>query len=282
MSLSARAVLAIALCVATAAGAACKGGLFGKQYEYEEDIYLALDGSATLVVNASVPALVALRGIDLELDPRTRPDLNRIRIAYESPVTEVTRVSPPWRRAGRRFVQIRMTVTDVRRLSEVRPFAWSRYTLAVQNGDHVQNAAGSEHCSRQTGPARLAICFEQTVGASALRPGTLQNVGWNGSEIVAFRLHLPSRIIWHNSRDIDTNQPTDTKRGNILAWEQHLTDRLDGVPLDIKVEMDSQSILYRTLWLFAGAFAAAVAALALLIWLTMRKGGGEAAPSTGA
>jgi hypothetical protein len=167
-------------------------------------------------------------------------------------------VSPPWRRAGRRFVQIRLTVTDVRRLSEARPFDWSHYELSVQNGHHV---------------------FEQKVGASALRRGTLQNVGWNGSEIVAFRLHLPSRIIWHNSRDVDTNQPTDTKRGNILAWEQHLTDRLEGVPLDIKVEMDSQSILYRTLWLFAGAFAAAVAVLALLIWLTMRKGGGEAAPA---
>jgi hypothetical protein len=258
MSLSARAVLAIAICVA--AGAACKGGLFGKQYEYEEDLYLALDGSATLVVNASVPALVALRGIDLDLDPRTRLDLGRIRTAYESPVTDVTRVSPPWRRAGRRFVQIRLTVTDVRRLSETRPFGWSHYELSPQNGHHV---------------------FEQKVGASALRPGTLQNVGWNGSEIVAFRLHLPSRIIWHNSRDVDTNQPTDTRRGNILAWEQHLTDRLDGAPLEIKVEMDSQSILYRTLWLFAGAFAAAVAVLALLIWFTMRKGGGEAAPSTG-
>ena len=44
--------------------------------------------------------------------------------------------------------------------------------------------------------------------------------------------------------------------------------------------MDSQSILYRTLWLFAGAFAAALAVLALLIWLTMRKGAGEAATST--
>jgi hypothetical protein len=281
MSLSARAVLAIAICVAAAAGTACAGGLLGKQYEYEEDLFLSLDGSATLVVNASVPALVALRGLELDLNPRARPDLSRIRTAYESPVTEVTRVSPPWRRAGRRFVQIRMTVSDVRRLSEVRPFAWSRYTLAVQNGHHVQDAAGSTPCSQQPGPARPAICFEQKVGASALRPGTLQNVGWNGSEIVAFRLHLPSRIIWHNSRDIDTNQPTNTRRGNILAWEQHLTDRLEGAPLDIQVGMDSQSILYRTLWLFAGAFAAAVAVLAFLIWFTMRKGGGEAAPSPG-
>ena len=36
--------------------------------------------------------------------------------------------------------------------------------------------------------------------------------------------------------------------------------------------MDSQSILHRTLWLFGGAFAAALAVLAFLIWFTMRKG----------
>jgi hypothetical protein len=35
--------------------------------------------------------------------------------------------------------------------------------------------------------------------------------------------------------------------------------------------MDSESILYRTLWLFAGAFAAAVLVLVTLIWLTMRR-----------
>lgn len=256
MSLSARAVLLAVVMLAVGASAACKGGIFGRQYEYEEDLFLALDGSATLTLNASIAALVALRGLDLDQDPATRLDLKKIRAAYESPVTQVTRVSPPWRRAGRRFVQIRLKVRDVRKLNEVPPFSWSHYDLTAQNGHHI---------------------FEQQVGESALRAGTLRNVGWNGSEIVAFRLHLPSRIIWHNSRDLETSQPRNTARGNILAWEQHLADRLEGTPLDIKIEMDSQSILYRTLWLFGGAFAAAIAVLALLIWFTVRKGAGEAA-----
>ena len=260
LSLWARAGLLAVLGLAAAGAVACKGGILGKQYEYEEDLYLSLDGSATLVVNASLPALVALRGLDIDMTPAARLDLNKIRAAYQSPVTEVTRVSPPWRRAGRRFVQVRMNVSDVRKLNTAPPFSWSQYTLYVQNGHHV---------------------FEQKVGASALRPGTLQRVGWNGSEIVAFRLHLPSRILWHNSRDLETNEPTESRRGNILAWEQQLTDRLDGAPVNIKVELDSQSILYRTLWLFAGAFVAALAMLALLIWFTMRKGAGEAATSTG-
>jgi hypothetical protein len=258
MSSFGRAILLSALMVAVAGSVACKGGILGKQYEYEEDLYLSLDGTATLVINSSLAALAALRGIPVDIDPTARPDLNKIRAAYQSTVTQVTRVSPPWHRAGRRFVQIRINVLDVRRLAEVAPFSWSHYTLAVQNGHHV---------------------FEQKVGASALKPGTLRQVGWNGSEIVAFRLHLPSRILWHNARDLETNQPSESKRGNILAWEQHLADRLDGAPLDIKVEVDSQSILYRTLWLFGGAFLAAVTVLAALIWFAMRKGQNEPATS---
>ena len=38
------------------------GGLF-RQYEYEEEMYLSLDGSATIYVNSSVAALNALRSI---------------------------------------------------------------------------------------------------------------------------------------------------------------------------------------------------------------------------
>jgi hypothetical protein len=256
-SIAARAAL-LAVVVAAAVAAACNGRLFGTQYEYEEDLYLSLDGSATVVVNTSIPALAALRGVPLDPDPSVRPDPSKIRAAYESPGTKVARVSPPWRRKGRQFVQVRVETGDVAKLSEVAPLSWSRYQLGPRDGRHV---------------------FEQKVGASALRPGTLRNVGWTGDELVGFRLHLPSRIVWHNARRLDTNEPREVARGNILAWEQQLADRLDGVPVEIKVEMDSQSILYRTLWLFGGAFAAAIAVLAFLIWFTMRKGAGEAAPS---
>jgi hypothetical protein len=249
MSLSARGAL-LAVVLAALAAAACNTRLFGKQYEYEEDLYVKLDGRATLIVNASLPALKALRGLDFgPVDGRIDRDV--IRAAYTTPVTRVTRVSRPWRRGGRHFVQVRIDIADLRRLHEAAPFSWSRYELTGTGGEHV---------------------FKQRVGASALRPGTLQNVGWGGRELVAFRLHLPSRINWHNSRDLETNEPNDTERGNILRWEQHLADRLEGAPLALEVRMESQSILYRTLWLFGGAFFAAVALIGLLIWLTMRKG----------
>ena len=112
-----------------------------------------------------------------------------------------------------------------------------------------------------------------------MRPGTLQNFGWTGGELVAVRLHLPSRIVYHNARDLETNETSDIARGNILSWEQHLTDRLDGRPISIELKMDRQSILYRTLWLFAGAFAAAVLLIGVLIWLTMRRGAKEEEPA---
>ena len=48
--------------------AACRD-VITRKYEYEEDVYLRLDGSATVYVNAAVPALVALRDAPLPLDP---------------------------------------------------------------------------------------------------------------------------------------------------------------------------------------------------------------------
>jgi hypothetical protein len=226
------------------------GDVFGRQYEYEEDLTIDLNGSGRITVNASLAALAALRGLDV--DPLAQAvDRDRIRAFYESSVTRVRSVPRPWRRRGREFVQINLEFDDVRKLSEAAPLSWSAYQLRQESGQHL---------------------FRQTVTASALERGRLQNVGWDGSEVVAFRLHLPSRILEHNARDLERNEPTGIRRGNILAWEQPLADRLDGRPLMAEVRMESESILYRTLFLFAGAFAAALLTLGGLIWWTIRQG----------
>lgn len=244
---------AVLLIAALLAGTtACSGGgLFGKQYEYEEDLTLSIDGSATLIVNASLPALAVLRGLPVSTDPKAAVDREAIGALFQSPATDVTRVGRSWRRKGRRFIQVRIDVPDVRKLTEAAPFAWSTYQFGPEGEKHV---------------------FVQRVGPSAFKPGSLKNYGWDGSELVAFRLHLPSRILYHNARDVETNEPTTYARGNILAWEQRLTDRLEGRPVEARVEMESESILHRTLWLFAGAFGAAVLVLVLLIAWTVRKG----------
>ena len=245
-------VAPVVLACLVALTAACGGAgtrSLTRQYEYEEDVTLALDGSAEVIVNASIPALVALHGLSLPLDARARLDRNDVRRAFESPVTDVARVSRPWRRHGRRYIQVRLTVNDIRQLPGAAPFSWATYELTRQ-GDRAT--------------------FKQHVAGPKRAP--LPEARWDGSELVAFKLHLPSRIYYQNVRDLETNQPGSTERGNILRWEQRLSDRLNGVPIDMEVRMDNQSILYRTLWLFAGAFGAAMILLVSLIWWTIRRG----------
>jgi hypothetical protein len=92
------------------------------------------------------------------------------------------------------------------------------------------------------------------------------DVGWHGSELVAFRMHLPSKIRYH---DAPSKQ---VERGNILVWEQALADRLAGRPLRIEARLDTASILYRTLWLFGLMIVLVLVLFATLLWWILRKG----------
>ena len=221
---------------------ACGGRLIKKQYEYEEEMYLALDGTATLNVNASVPALVALRGADLNPGPRARFDRDRVRRFYEGPGVTVTALSSS-RRYGRRFVHVSMDVADVRAFERLAPFAWSTYKFA-REGELYE--------------------FKQTVGSSAGKQVT--DAGWDGTELVAFRMHLPSKITYHNA------PAHRTERGNILEWEQTLADRIHGTPIDIDVQLETQSILARTMLLFGLSVVAALTTLAAIVWWIARRG----------
>ena len=239
-------VIALAAAVLTAG---CGVGVLKKQYEYEEELYLSLDGSGTLNVNASVPALVALRGIDLNVGPRARFDRDRLRAFFQGPGVTVTAVSSS-RRYGRRFVHVSLDVADVRSLQRLAPFAWSSYRFD-HDGDVYE--------------------FKQAVGAAAGK--AVEDVGWDGSELVAFRLHVPSKITFHNTPS------RETERGNILEWEQTLTDRLHGAALNtatddgiIQVQMETQSILARTLLLFGSTIVAAFLTFVWVIWWVSRRG----------
>jgi hypothetical protein len=217
------------------------GGVLKKQYEYEEEIYLDLDGSGVVNVNASAAALVALRGFDLPLDPGARLDRGDVRAQFEGPGVEVTRVSLS-RRDGRRFVHVGLDVEDVRRLQQLAPFAWSSYSFG-REGE--------------------AFVYTQIVRAPAGKP--VGDVGWHGGELVAFRLHIPSVIPFHNA-------PEPPQRGNIVVWEQALAERLNGEPLALEVHMEPESILYSTLVLFGSSIVAAAGAFAVVIWWLVRRG----------
>lgn len=222
-------------------GAACSN-VIARKYEYEEDVYLRLDGSATIYVNAAVPALVALRDAPLPLDPAARLDRNAVRRFYQAPGVRVASVSLS-RREGRRYVHLRLEADDIRALSTAPPFAWSVYGLTVKDG---------------------LLVFTQQVTAAAGRD--VGEVGWHGDELVAVRLHLPSRVAFHNA-------PSRTvQRGNIIAWEQTLNARLKSEPLAIEARVEQDSILFQTLALFGSMAALALTVMALFIWWVRRAG----------
>ena len=219
------------------------GGVLKKEYEYEEELYLSLDGSAQLNVNASVASLVALRGARFDVSPRARVDREQVRALFAGP--GVTVATPTFsRRDGRRFVHVRLDVDDIRALPRLAPFSWSSYRFDRQ-GD--------------------VFTFQQVVGPSAAH--AIPDVGWTGGEIVAFRLHVPSKIDFHNSPS------REVERGNILEWEQPLDARLKGERLDLEVHMQPETILYTTLMLFGSTILAAAAAFAVVIWWLVRRGG---------
>jgi len=239
MLIAGRGVMCIVLCCGALA-VACGDRVFKPQYEYEEEVYLRLDGSATLNLNASVPALVALRGADLPTDPRARLDRQTLRALFARPGSDVTLSLS--RRDGRRFVHVSVEVDDVRTLAAIPPFSWSTYRF-TRDADRID--------------------YRQIVGPSSSRE--VGDVGWDGTEAVAFRMHLPSEILFENSQ-------ADVMRGNILEWQQPFASRRNGDPLDIRVQMAPESILYTTLLLFGATIVAAAATFGAVVWWIARRG----------
>ncbi len=217
---------------------------FFDRTEYEEDIHLSLDGTATVYVNGSVAAFEALRGAPFATDRSTRPDRRRIQEFFSTPVTRVQRATTS-RRRGRPFVHVRVAVQDIRRLSEAAPFAWSTYQFDREGDLYV---------------------FKQVLGGGQVMKGKdAGDAGWTGRELVAFRVHLPSKITFHNTL------PGNLKRGNILVWEQTLEERRRGTPVALDARMQTQSILYRTLSLFGATLTLVGLMFGTLIWWILRQ-----------
>jgi hypothetical protein len=145
-----------------------------------------------------------------------------------------------------------MDVDDIRKLSSTRPFDWSKYAFG-REGD--------------------LFVYRQQVGSPVAAPPTRGT--WTGEELVAFRMHIPSKIPYHNAG------ADNLKRGNILVWEQRLADRLAGAPLELETRMETESILYHAVTLFAATGLVVAVLFALLLWWIVRRQKARTAANVG-
>ena len=148
--------------IAVLASIAC-GNVIARKYEYEEEVFLDLDGSATVYVNASVPALVSLRGVKLPIDASARLDRQTVRDLYQSPATEVASVTTS-RREGRRYVHLRLNVSDIRTLGESPLFAWSEYAFRESDGQYEFSQTLRASAAQSSAPAAARIDDDGDVG----------------------------------------------------------------------------------------------------------------------
>ncbi len=179
---------------------------------------------------------------------RARVDREAVGRFFTTPSTRVMRVTTS-RRGGRQYVHVRLETDDVRTLGAAGPFSWSSYSLA-RPGETVvykQAVAGGVSSPHQ----------DRTADWTA---------DWTGDELIAFRVHVPSVVEYHNAG------PDNLRRGNIVVWEQSLRDRLRGEPLELEVQMQPRSILYRTLILFASMLSAVALLFGVVIWRVVRAG----------
>ena len=197
---------AVVLAFVAAAAIGCgSGGSLFRQYEYQEDVYLSLDATATVDVRTSLAAPDALRGPSVDAGPRRRIDRDAIRRFY----THAGHASDGDQRiaAERPAIRPRLEVDNIRRLGEAPPFAWSaRPSPQTRSRPAVEDWRGGQQVSRRlAGRARELVAF-----ASICR-----------------------------ARSIITTPAPPTETGQHPSLEQPLADRLDSIPLVLDARMQT-------------------------------------------
>jgi hypothetical protein len=225
--------LAAALLLATSLGACVT-------YEYEHEIWLRVDGSGSLRVTGRLPLWRAFKGLGRADDPDGTAAREAVRAAFEASGLHVRRVTLI-HRGGRPYLFVAADFADVNRIGGTTALPDLRISL-TRDGDRLVLSGGW------------------------LRPAAAARLPAPADGLMAVRFHLPSKIYEHR------NAALGVERGNILTWRQDVAAALGGQPLDFGAVLDSRSILWSTVGLFAAAIVGALAILAAAIVLIVRKG----------
>ena len=155
----------------------CGGGLF-RQYEYEEEMYLSLDGTRDdLREQLGAGAERAARRV-VRYRGRARASIaTAVRAVLHDAVTRVD--------AREHVAPQQPAVRPRAHRGRRRAARWPRRRRS--RGRRTRSNAGR------------SVVYRQAVGAASSSATGRDGRGWNGDELVAFRLHLPSRSSYHNA-----------------------------------------------------------------------------------
>jgi len=208
------------------------------RYEFDHELWLRVDGSGTVAVSGRPELWTAFKGLAAEND-RAAEQAARERFERSGLRVRRTRVS---RREGRSYMLVTADFDDVNRLSGSPAFPDLRIALQ-RHGERLE----------------LDGAWRRPAGTPDVSQGERQG-------LVAVRFHLPSKVYSHRSA------VGGVERGNIVGWREDLAQALDGRPLEFGARLDSRSILWSTVGLFAAAIALALALLAAAVILVVRAG----------
>jgi hypothetical protein len=213
-------------------------------YEFDHEFWVKVDGSGSVYTTGRPELWRAFKG--LPTDGLGDDELRgAARALYERSGLRVRRVTVT-RRKGNRYLFLSADFKDINAL---------RATPAFPDLDVALRPAGEQ--------LRLEGRWS--------RPGSPSGPPVDSAGLVAVRFHLPSKVYGHD------NATLGVERGNIVSWRQELAQALAGQPLAFGATIDSRSILWSTVGLFAGAIVLGFGIIAVALALVFRRGRREAA-----
>ena len=209
-------------------------------YEFDHEFWLKVDGSGSVYVTGRPDLWRAFKG--LAVDGLDEDALRaRARALFERSGLRVRRVTVT-HRSGRAYLFVSADFDDVNALA--RQPAFSDLAIALRPQD---------------GRLRLEGRWSRPSGLDSDVPTASDGV-------MAVRFHLPSKVYGHD------NAAGGVERGNIVGWKQEVARALAGDALAYGADIDSRSILWSTVGLFAAAIVTGLGIIAVALFVVFRRG----------
>jgi hypothetical protein len=201
-------------------------------YEYEEEVFLEIDGSGEIRMSGSKEAVAALHGID-------QATIESAKELFEGEGVQILSALETMRER-RKFVHVRARFSDWEKLCRLPAFR-DRGCRLAKEPDALE--------------LELSLPSPRTAAPESLDPQAL----------LALRYHFPSSIRYHDS-------PGDVERGNILSWKRTVREHFAGRPLDLHVRFDRRTILAATVRILGLALGLVLASIGTGLVVMLRKG----------